>query len=80
MTLEAWPVPVGSEWLSYVSRAEREAELEALRRSVVRGTPFGDERWQERTAQRLALESTLRAAGRPRKIAAKTPKYNTHDP
>ena len=74
VTLDAWPVPVGSEWLSYVNRAETEAELKALHRSVVRGTPFGDERWQERTAQRLALESTLRVRGRPRKIPAKKPK------
>src|SRR5207245_2186722 len=42
VTLDAWPVPVGSEWLSYVNRAETEAELKALHRSVVRGTPFGD--------------------------------------
>src|SRR5437667_1700465 len=70
VTLDAWPAPVGSEWLSYVSRAETKAELKALRGSVVGGTPFGDERWQERTAQRLALESTLRVRGRPRKIAA----------
>jgi hypothetical protein len=31
-------------------------ELAALRRSVVRGSPFGDRPWQERTARRLALE------------------------
>ena len=73
VTLDAWPVPVGSEWLSYVNRAETEAELKAVRRSVVRGTPFGHERWQARTAKRLALESTLRMRGRPRKIAAKKP-------
>ena len=73
VTLDAWPVPVGSEWLAYVNRAETEAELKALRRSVVRGTPFGEEAWQERTAKRLALESTLRPRGRPRKIGAKKP-------
>jgi putative transposase len=42
-----------------------EAELEALRRSVVRGAPFGEAWWQERTAKRLGLQSTLRARGRP---------------
>ena len=42
-------------------------ELAALRRSVVRVTPFGEEAWQARTAKRLGLESTLRARGRPQK-------------
>ena len=32
-----------------------------LRRSVVRGVPFGEACWQDQTAQRLHLESTLRA-------------------
>ena len=33
----------------------REAELAALRRSVVRGSPFGEAAWQEQTAKRLGL-------------------------
>ena len=65
--LDAWPVPAGSEWLETVNRAETEAELAALRRSVTRGAPFGDTAWQERTAKRLGLESTLRPRGRPSK-------------
>jgi hypothetical protein len=44
-----------------------EAEWAAVRRSVVRGSPFGAASWQEQTAKRLHLESTLRARGRPRK-------------
>jgi hypothetical protein len=50
-----------------VNEAQTEGELEALRRSVQRACPFGDERWQKRTAERLGLESTLRPRGRPRK-------------
>jgi putative transposase len=34
---------------------------------VARGTPFGETSWQERTAKRLNLQSTLRARGRPGK-------------
>jgi len=44
-----------------------EAELAALRQSVVWGAPFGKASWQERTAKRLHLQSALRARGRPRK-------------
>jgi putative transposase len=44
--------------------------LAALRRSVARGCPFGNESWMERTAKRLGLEATLRPQGRPRKREA----------
>ena len=74
VTLDAWPVPVGSEWLAHVNRAETEAELKGLRQSVIRGVPFGDEPWQARTVNRLGLESTLRPRGRPRKIPAQNSK------
>jgi putative transposase len=65
--LSAWPVVMPANWLAYVNGPETEVELEAVRRSVVRGTPYGEEGWQERTAQRLRLQSTLRSRGRPRK-------------
>lgn len=65
--LEEGPVPRPAGWLGCVSAAETEAELEALRRSVVRGCPFGAGPWAERTAKRLGLEATLRPRGRPRK-------------
>jgi len=43
------------------------AELEALRRSVQRGCPFGDESWSAQAVRRLGLEATLRPRGRPKK-------------
>jgi len=61
------PLALPQRWRQTVQRPETEGELEALRRSVVRGAPFGDASWQTRTAKRLCLESTLRARGRPRK-------------
>jgi len=54
-------------WLQYVNQPATEAELEAWRRSVVRGAPYGSDSWQRRTAKRLGLESTLRPRGRPAK-------------
>jgi hypothetical protein len=35
------------------------------RKSIERGTPFGGESWQQTTADRLGLESSLRPGGRP---------------
>lgn len=52
-------------WLQHVQTPQTEVELEALRRSVERGSPFGEASWQERTAKRLGLQSTLRPRGRP---------------
>jgi putative transposase len=65
--LTNWPVERPRQWLAQVNRAPAEAELEALRMAVVRGQPFGSERWQKDTAKRLGLESTFRPRGRPRK-------------
>ena len=61
-----WPVTPPEDWWQWVNRAETAAELEALRASVKRGRPFGEARWQERTAKSLGLESTLRPRGRQR--------------
>ncbi len=41
--LSEWPVPVPQDWLERVNAAETEAELEAIRRSVKRGRPLGQE-------------------------------------
>ncbi len=63
--LDAGPVTLPRGWRQHVQSPQTDAELEALRRSVVRGAPFGETSWQERTATRLGLESTLRPRGRP---------------
>ena len=53
VTLHEWPLPPGSQWLDYVNGVETEAELRALRRSVLCGTPYGDSVWQQRTGWHL---------------------------
>ncbi len=63
--LDKGPVAWPRDWRRRVQSAETEAELAALRRSVTRGAPFGEASWQQRTAKRLGLESTLRPRGRP---------------
>lgn len=64
--LAPWPVRRSPGWLEHVNTPQTEAELSALRRSAVRGCPFGDERWSTRMVKRLGLQSTLRPQGRPK--------------
>ncbi len=59
------PLERPPDWVRRVNRPETDAELEAIRKSVTRGTPFGAKAWQARTAARLGLKSTLRPRGRP---------------
>ncbi len=54
-------------WTNYVNGVETEAELAALRKSIARGTPYGEGDWQHKTARKLGLESSLRPRGRPRR-------------
>lgn len=65
--LDDGPAPLPRGWRKRVQTPQTEAELAALQRCVLRGSPFGEETWQEQTAKRLGLESTLRARGRPPK-------------
>ena len=69
--LDDGPLARPRGWPEHVQSPQTEAELGALRRSVVRGAPLGDASWQERTAKRLGLQSTLRPRGRPRNKATK---------
>jgi putative transposase len=65
--LSDWPIPGPRNWLARVNAAQSEAEVAAVRKSIVRGSPFGDERWVRRVADQMGLEASLRPRGRPRK-------------
>jgi putative transposase len=67
MAMSDWPAEAPPDWVSFVNRPETDEELEALRRGVTRGSPYGDATWQHQAAARLRLESTLRDPWRPRK-------------
>ncbi|MGB8167762.1 MAG: transposase, partial [Chthoniobacteraceae bacterium] len=64
--LAGWPLDLPTDWLERVHRPDNAKELEALRRSVARGRPYGTSDWQRQIAKRLGLESAYRSAGRPR--------------
>jgi putative transposase len=65
--LSDWPIERPRLWARLVNAPQGETEEAALRRSILRGCPFGDAAWTEREANRLGLETTLRPRGRPRK-------------
>ena len=65
--LSAWPLPRQPGWIEHVNEPQTEDELAAIRRSVARGVPFGDEAWTRRAVRDLGLETTLRPRGRPKK-------------
>ncbi|HMO94314.1 MAG TPA: transposase [Pirellulaceae bacterium] len=61
------PILKPAQRTRHVNGAETEAELQALRHSLARGTPFGDTHWQTKTAAILSLQSSLRPLGRPKR-------------
>jgi putative transposase len=67
VTMHRWPQPRPDDWLTLVNQPQTEEEVAALQNAMKRGCPFGGEQWQQRTAKKLGLESTLRPRGRPRK-------------
>ncbi len=69
--LTEWPVARPRQWVRWTNEPQTEAELEALRRCVARGQPYGSERWVQRMIRRLDLETTVRPRGRPRKLNKK---------
>ena len=67
LPLAPWPVEQQQDWLTWINEPQTQAELDALRKSVTKGRPFGDDAWQQRTTARLGLESSYRVAGRPKR-------------
>jgi len=66
--LAPWPAPRRAGWIEHVNQPQTEAELLAIRRSVQRGVPFGDQSWTRRAVRQLGLETTLRPRGRPKTV------------
>jgi putative transposase len=59
------PVPSLVDWTGFVNEPMTAAEVEAVRKCVARGAPFGDPGWEARTAGQLGVESAIRPIGRP---------------
>jgi putative transposase len=55
--LSDWPLPQPPDWVEQVNLPQTEAELEAVRRCVRRGSPYGNSGWIERAVEQLGLQS-----------------------
>ena len=65
--ISAWPMARSPRWTERVNKPLTATELKAVRNSVHRGSPFGDENWVQAIARHLNLQSTFRPSGRPKK-------------
>jgi len=74
--LSTLPIELPHDWGRLVDESLAIADLEKLRKSVRRQTPYGDLFWQTEICKKLGLESTTRSRGRPRKKVA-CPFYGT---
>ena len=72
LRLDDGPVARPSPWVEWVNAAETDAELRAVRQSVVRSQPFGETRWVEAMVDRLSLQVTQRPQGRPKLLKVGT--------
>lgn len=61
--LDAGPIALPEDWVSWVNEPVTKSELAAIRNAVRRSTPFGDDEWSKQTAQTLG--TARRRPGRP---------------
>ena len=66
--LSTWPIPRRPNWIDFVAAPLTDKERKAMKQSIEKGVPFGDESWVTETVRRYGLESALRGRGRPRKL------------
>lgn len=65
--ISEWPVPIPTDYMQMVDTPQTEDELISLRRSSIRGTPFGSESWATAAIKKYGLETTVAPRGRPKK-------------
>lgn len=65
--LSAWPANVPDDYMDWINKPEIEKELMAIRHSVNKGKPYGEDNWVDKITDLYKLKSTLRNPGRPRK-------------
>lgn len=70
--LSGVPITLPDDWTNYVDDPQTDSELEKLRRSVNRQTPYGGEEWQIQISNKLGLGSTMNPRGRPKKRERKS--------
>lgn len=64
--LSIWPVSRPKNYSLWLNQAQTEAEEEAIKRSITKGNPYGEDSWVTGVVKRFGLEQTLRKVGRPK--------------
>jgi putative transposase len=61
------PIELPEDWSQFVNTPLTKSEIERLRVSIQRQSPFGEPAWTANICKKHGLDSTIRARGRPRK-------------
>ena len=64
--LSIWPVSAPNDYLNWLNQAQTESDEEAIKKSIAKGSPYGDDSWVKSVIKRFSLEQTLRKVGRPK--------------
>jgi putative transposase len=66
LLIDEVPIELPKDWSKFIDEPMTEKELEKLRQSVNRQSPYGDSFWQVQVSKEFGLESTIRPRGRPK--------------
>ena len=64
--LSEWPIVVPN-YADILNDPQDKEEIEEIRNSIRRGSPYGEGGWREKMITKYSLESTIKSRGRPRK-------------
>jgi putative transposase len=62
--LSEWPLAKPGNWVAHVNRLQTDGELEAFRKAMTTGEPFGDEEWRRVVKDQMGI-GPKRPRGRP---------------
>lgn len=63
------PTPLPHDYPHWINAPDKEDDLSSIRNAIKKGVPYGRERWVDHMVKKYCLESTMRAPGRPKKMA-----------
>lgn len=68
--LHEWPMARPRDWCSWVNESEPTEQLSMVRKSLLKGQPYGSAQWVEQMVTQWNLGTTVRGRGRPKKETA----------
>jgi putative transposase len=70
LPLEPFPILLPDNWLDVVNGNADASETESIRKSIARGSPYGEEVWSRAASEKLEIQVPAKRRGRPPKPAA----------